>query len=304
VAVLVMILALAPRVTAETGRTLGGYRFVPVSKIADPFITHHFGNATGVSIASNVEVPLLITDTTPPDTLANLSGDLLFIDARFAYQHVVHPRVAIGVVAGGLSRLGTSGEALLSQGVSATTSFGLGTKIELWRRENMLLSGLIDLMSGSILVVDLVSFVEDAIESGLENASIITTEQATTIEGSLAYAWAFNTWSGMTALGQLGYSEGDLRSDELLWRFAGAGSVDFGQRDQAPIGLAIGLDVDRLTPSSLAGSTAFSIGGGVHYTGREDLNLGLEVAWHHFRQVTRDITIDPVSFDLVLKYFF
>ncbi len=49
------------------GRTLGGYRFIPASRIQDPFITTYFGNVTGGSVASDIDVPILILETTPPD---------------------------------------------------------------------------------------------------------------------------------------------------------------------------------------------------------------------------------------------
>ncbi len=68
--------------------------------------------------------------------------------------------------------------------------------------------------------------------------------------------------------------------------------------------MLIAADVDHLSPKSVSGGTAFQIGGGVFYTGREDINLGLEIAWMRFEQALRDVTIYPVSFDLVLRYFF
>jgi hypothetical protein len=298
-----LVLIPGPSMGAE-GRTLGGYRFIPASKVEDPFITHHFRNSTGVSIASNVDVPIIIINTTPPDTLLSLNGNLLFVGANFGYQHVVHPRVAVHVFAGALSRIGTSGQALLSQGVTALTSSGLGTTVELWRNERVLLSGLLNVGHGQALVVNLVKFAEDVIESGPENASILTTDEGGTIDGGLALAWAPNPWSGVTAFGQIGYSRIETRDDDLLWRLAGTGSVDFGQRDQAPVGLLLTVDIDRLKPKSVAGGTAVAIGGGIFYTGREDINLGLEIHWMRFTQFARDVTIHPMSFDLVLRYYF
>ena len=52
---------------AQEGRTLGGYRFIPVSFVADPFITRHFRNATGIATASNVDIPIIIIERTPPE---------------------------------------------------------------------------------------------------------------------------------------------------------------------------------------------------------------------------------------------
>jgi hypothetical protein len=300
-----LVLALIPRASlGAEGRTLGGYRFIPANKIDDPFITHYFRNSTGVSIASDVDVPVIVVPGTPPDTLLSLNGNLLFVGATFGYQHVVHSRVAAHVSARGLTRIGTSGEALLSQGVSALTSSELGATIELRRSERMLLSGLLNLGYGQALIVNLVKFAEDVAAGDIENASILTTDEGGTVDGGLAFAWAPNSWSGVTALGQIGYSDIDTRDDDVLWRLAGTYSVDFGQRDQAPVGLLIAVDADRLQPKSVAGGTTLSIGGGVLYTGREDINLGLEITWMRFTQALQDVTVYPMSFDLVLRYFF
>ncbi len=201
---------------AAEGRTLGGYRFIPASTIEDPFVTHYFRNSTGVSIASNVDVPIIVIEGPPPDTLLSLDGNLLFIGVTFGYQHVVHPRVAVHVLADVISRLGTSGQALLSQGVTALTAGGLGTTVELWRSERVLLSGLLDVGYGQALAVDLVQFANDIIAGDIENASILVTDKGGTIDGGLAFAWAPNPWSGVTAVGQIGYSEIETRSDDVL----------------------------------------------------------------------------------------
>jgi hypothetical protein len=200
--------------------------------------------------------------------------------------------------------VGTSGEALLAQGVSALMDVGLGTTVELWRNRRVLLSGLVDLNFGNALFIDLVKFAEDVVEVGPEDASILTTDNGATASGGLGAAWAPNGWSGITVIGQVGYSKIETREDDILWRLAGSGSIDFGQNDKTPVGLLLTFDVDRLRPKSVAGGTAVGIGFGIFYTGHEDLNLGIEGEWSHFPQLARDITINPVSYDLVLRYYF
>jgi hypothetical protein len=69
----------------------------------------------------------------------------------------------------------------------------------------------------------------------------------------------------------------DWAKDELLWRLAAAATADFGQRGNAPVGLSLSLKADKLDPAAFVSRVVFGIGGGVHYTGRDDLNLGLEL---------------------------
>lgn len=301
--VLTVILLCSGTSMAGEGRTLGGYRFIPSLRVEDPFVTHHFQNSTGISIASNVDVPILVYGT-PPDTLLSLSGSVFYVGPTFSYQHVVHHRAAVRISARVTSRVGTSGEALLSQGVSALMDAGLGTTVELWRNQSVLLSGLLDFGFGKALLVDLIGFAEEVVTVGPEEASILTTDNGATTSAGLGAAWAPNGWSGVTVIGQLGYSKIETRDDDMLWRIAGSGSVDFGQNDKAPIALLITMDVDRLRPRPVAGGTAVGVGFGIFYTGREDLNLGIEGQWSHFPQSTHDITINPASFDLVLRYYF
>jgi len=302
---LLIATAITPRsVLGVEGRTLGGYRFIPAARISDPFITTHFGNTVGVSVASDINVPVVLLDTTPPDTLFSLQGNLLFVRAVFGFQYAFNPIVTARIRAAGASRVGTSGEAMLSQGVSVLTDFGLGTTIKLWEREDILVSGTADVGSGAGLLVDLVQFAEEVIENGPENASVVRTVDGVLLDAGLSAAWAINHYSGVTATGLLGYHSMETRREDLAWRLATSGSVDFGQNDKAPVGLLLFLDWDNLTVRSAAAGTAFSLGGGVFYTGREDLNLGLEITWSRFTQVTRDVKINPISFDLVLKYFF
>lgn len=302
--VAVLAACLTSESQAEKGRTLGGYRFIPANQIQSPFITTNFTSVTGVAIASGVDVPFLIINTTPPDTLINLEGDLLFIAAHFGYEYAVDPRVALRLRLNAVSRLGTSGQAMLSQGISVLKGGELGGTVELWRRERMLLSGLLDVRWADALAVDLVQFVEDVVANGPENASIVTTVDGVSITGGVAFAWAANPWSGTTAVLQLGENNLETSADGLLWRLAGTASVDFGQNDKAPIGLLLTLDIDELKPQSENSGTDVGVGLGVFYTGREDFHLGIEAEWSRIRQVTRDVTINPTTFDLVLRYYF
>lgn len=87
--------ALPPPVLAEEGRLLGGYRFIPSSAVADPFIATHFRSATGLASTSNVDIPLLVLEGPPPDTLLSLEGNFLFVTAEADYAQVVHPKVLV-----------------------------------------------------------------------------------------------------------------------------------------------------------------------------------------------------------------
>jgi hypothetical protein len=289
---------------AEEGRTLGGYRFVPSSFVEDPFITTHFDNYTGLAIASNVEFPILVIPTEPPTTLLELNGDFLFVVANFEYQHAVHPRVALHVAGGGASRVGTSGQALLSQGVTAIYNAQLGAIVELWRNDTVLLSASADAGYANGLVVDFVQFAIDIISENYMNASLVKVDDGAAANAALRAAWALNSWTGLLGIGQVGISNIGNASDEALWRFATAGSFDFGQRGNAPVGLQLSLDVDRLKPQAANIKTSVGIGFGVYYTGREDFNIGFEFQVARWPLENWDTVAYPTSSGLSLRYYF
>jgi hypothetical protein len=289
---------------AEEGRVLGGYRFIPTSGLVDPFITQHFRNAIGVSFASDVDVPLIIIEDTPPDTLLSLQGSLMFILVELEYQHVVHRRVALNVLMRGASRVGTSASSLIAQGISATLGWSVGTTVELWHNDSVLLSGIANLDVSRVLLIDLVQFAEDVVAGNTENASLLVTTTGGTFDVGLSAAWAVNPWSGVVGVARAGYADTDQVNTDLVWRLAGAYSMDFGQRGQAPIGLLAKVEADRLNQQVATNNATFSVGVGVFYTGREDINIGAELDWSQLPLINRDIVINPFSINFVLRYFF
>jgi hypothetical protein len=190
--------------------------------------------------------------------------------------------------------VGTSGQALLSQGVTVLKVIDLGGTVELWRNDRVLLSAALKFGFIDGLVIDFVKFAEDVIEGNIENATIINTVDGGTVDGGINAAWALNHWAGITGVAHVGSADVEGLSGELRWRLAAAGTV----------GVGLSFDVDHLTPSTVEAGTAVGVGLGVHYTGRDDLNLGLELRWSRLPLQGWDTTAYPVSFGLALSYYF
>jgi hypothetical protein len=302
--VLVGALAIPGPAMAEKGRTLGGYRFVPMSNIKDPFIVTRFDSYTGIATASDVEFPVIVIPTEPPDTLLSLNGNFLFVVAQFNFSYAVHPRVMLSLDAGGASRVGTSGQALISQGVTALKVVGVGAVVELWRNDRFLVSGMLDVGFADGIVIDFIQFVEEILDGNVENPSIINEIDGGTVDGGFSAALALNEWAGITGTGQIGAADVEGISDELRWRVTVAGSVDFGQRGNAPVSLALEFDADRLKPGTMGTSTSVGLGLGVYYTGREDLNLGVEIRGSRLPLQNWDTVAYPKSYGLAVIYFF
>ena len=270
----------------------------------DPFITTHFGNRTGISTASNVQVPLIILDTEPPDTLFSLNGDLLFILSRFDFQYAVHPRVALRVAGGGASRIGTSSESIFSQGVTAAMNVSAGTTIKLLESERVLLSFSADVVGGNSLYINLAKYVADIIDDGVTTSRLLQKDNLVVVDAGLRVGWAPGEWYGLTTAGRIGHADHAAGNEGLVWGVGMTMSADFGQRGNAPIGLSASVSVDQIEPRTLVAEESLLAGLGVYYTGRDDLNLGVEVEWVRLPLIDPDITVNPVTTSLVFRYFF
>ena len=289
---------------AEEGRVLGGYRFLPSTVVADPFLTSHFRNFTGIATAQNVTVPFVIIDGPPPDTLFTLGGDLLYVNARFEYQQRVHSRWAVRLKGGGASRVGTNGQAIISQGVTAIFTIAGGATYLLRQSERWNLSATGDVGFGSGLKIGLLEFLDDYLLGGNDTASLVQTSDGVTYHLGLRAAWAPRTWWGLTALGEYGGTNTDSFLSDTVWRFGATASMDFRQRGGVPLGILGIVNVDHLTQSAETIGTSVTLGLGFFYTGREDFAIGLESSWARIPLEDRDVVVKPSSTGLGLRYYF
>jgi len=303
--VLIATLAAAPAWgQAEDGRTLGGYRFIPSTSVQDPFINTQFRSFTGMAWANDIKIHSIYIDTDPPTEIFSVRGDFLFVVAEFKYQLKVHPRIALAVGGGGASRVGTTGTALLSQGVTAATDINLTGLVKIWDNDKVMLSGALYYEYYSGLLLDFVGFAEDIAEGDYLGASLVNELIGSSYDAGLRAAWAVGSWGGVTAVGQLGGTTIDTYEDELRWRVAAGGSVDFGQRGNAPVGLSLEFEYDELGAQLVNGEYSAGIGVGVFYTGREDLNLGVELGGSYIPIRDSDIIVRPMGFGMSIHYFF
>ena len=288
---------------AADGRTVGEYSFIPTSQVRDPFITTHFSSLTGASYAPDTDLPPIIVPSTPPDTIAAPSGEYLFILLQAEYQHAFGQRATVRASYSGASRVGTTGEALLSQGLSALFGFELGTTIALWNPDRFLLSALVDASYSKAMVVDVLGFADDVAND--EPASLLLAEDRTLITPGLALAWAFNEWSGLTAAGNIGATNGSQTGSNTAWRASVAASADFAQRGQAPVGVLGSFEANS-TPELAGDDTATSttVGLEVVYTGREELVVGGQLTWSDVPLPYGDRSANATSLSLVFRYFF
>lgn len=290
---------------ANEARTLGDYRFIPTPQVRDPFITTHFRNLTGVAVAIGLDLPPVILPTVPPDTLLTVNGDFIFVVMELEYQYAFGDRATLRASFVGASRVGTSGSSILSQGVTATWGGQIGTTVALWRSDRALLSAIGDIWRAKVLVIDLVGYVQDIVDGNEAAPSLVKTEDRTSFLPGLSGAWAINRWSGLAANAQIGVANGTKTDSNTIWKVGASGSIDFEQRGQAPVGLLASFEANE-TPALVERESTVSttVGLGIFYTGRDDLNLGGEINWSDIPLDYQDVSANPVTFSAVFSYFF
>jgi len=291
---------------ANAQRTLGGHIFLPSSTVPDPFINSFFRSATGLSIASDIELPVIIIDDGggAPDTLFSLNGDLLFITAGVELQSAVGERWALSFAGFGASRIGTSGASMLSQGVTAIFGGNLGVLFRLWQNDRAMVSLDADVGYLSGLAVNIGEFLEAWLVQGASTASLVNTDGGTNLTVGARAAWAANQWIGIKANGLVGTSALDVGDDDFIWKLGAAADFDFKQKGSAPIGIVGTFELDGLRISSVPVGTA--VGGtlGLFYTGEERFIIGLETGVTKIPYKDPSVNAYPVSFRLALRYFF
>lgn len=302
---LLLLLTLADFASGQDpdARTLNGYRFPPPSGLGEPFLTNHFSMSTQVSHVPDVDIAVLEIGTTPPDTLFELSGDLLYVGATIGYQRRIHPRWAVRAGIGGGSRVGSNSQAILAQGVRATTAGELGVAWQGWRHETWLMTLDVRGIGGTGIGVDLVRWITQFVEKSTA-AGLVSSEHILGGDAGVNLAWAPVAWAGATALGRVGISNGGSRDRQALWKAGVAGSVDWRRRGGPSVGNRLSLEFDRLSLDRSSTGTDFGISFGTYYTGQENVSIGLELGWRRTRILPRDILVHPLSATVTVRNYF
>jgi hypothetical protein len=134
---------------------------------------------------------------------------------------------------------------------TALTHIELGALAELWHNDRIMLAGAVEGGFSNGLIVDFVWFAGDIIDGDYRSASLVRQSDGASFGAGLRAASAVSGWGGITAIGQIGGTTIDPYKDELRWRLAANGSVDFGQRGNAPVRLSLSVDYDELTAQTL-----------------------------------------------------
>jgi hypothetical protein len=298
-----------------SARQLGGHTFMPVLGIVGPFATTSFGTFLTVGAGStHGSVTLQVPGSSrPPQTF---SGEVSYavIGGIFGYEYAFLPGFSARLVLSETIYSGTTGAAAAVVGTNVRLGADFGLTGGLTIGDSLRVSAVFDAASApriGLLLGPAVKAAYDSCAMGLTECSfdfgkLFESENVLTLTPGVAAAWAPFAPLGVT--GNVSYvnSRIDTEGSESGYDALSFGAaVDFDLHEISAIALGIQATWNSLV--SIAGSDAFSftdLGGGVFYTGVDNLSLGVQFVNRRFRVVPEvDVSWSTFVASLGLRYY-
>ena len=286
--------------------TLKGHKFLINSNLESPFIESYIQTNMGVAQTVDIEIPPIVIDS---QEVVQLKGELFYTNLKLEFQQAIRDWMAFRVNFGIFGRAGTEGGTLLSQGVNLSIGYELGWLFNLYRSKDFLLSGSLNVYNNSITLIDIKDFAQEIIDSGRITASnkFIKTVPSLKAGTTISSAYTINKSFGVLGNVSINYGETVDRSAKNKWfvNYGGAVDYDLLPKNSVPIGFLVGfyhrglpITTDELI--SEPNNILFQI----NYTGRKDLNLGLEGNYQFYKPEGFENSIKFLVMNLNLTYFF
>jgi hypothetical protein len=306
------IAATSPR---PAGRELGGHIYMPVLGIVGPFATTSFGTFLTMGAGSTQgSLTLQVPGSSQPQTFngkvsyAALGGIVGF---EFAFLRDVSARVLITETL----YTGTTGAAAAVVGTNARLGGNLGLTAGLPIGHSVRVAGVFDMNyvpRFGLLLGPAVKDAYDSCSTGLTDCrfdfgKLFQQQNVLRLTPGLAAAWTPTKSLGLTANVSYSYSSVDTKGsgvvNEGAMSFGAALDFDFRSITTVPVGLQALWNTEATLEEG--GVSSFSdLGGGVFYTGRKELALGLQLVTRRFRVVPQvDVSWNTIMAMAGLRYY-
>jgi hypothetical protein len=284
---------------------LAGHTFMPTTLSTSPFIRTQILNATGVGGAPKIELdPIIIGDTEIPVN----TGDMIFVVVSFAYRHAIKTWLGLNARLDVSARIGKKKDGFLAQGVTSIQGFNIGWLVKLKKTRSTMLSGTLGIWNAETRFINIVDFLEEIIETGIDADAKIT-RKFTSLRGGagLAFAWGISPLVGLNAFAQAGYGESIDARNKNEWFLKLNSTVDFdlAKKTAIPLHIGVGYGFDTFSEfgddiSENLNTILFRIG----YLHADAFSIGLEssTARLPLRKENRTLSLSTVVINL--RYYF
>ena len=292
-------------------RTLGGHTFVPMELLGDPFTGTYVRNSTGGGMAVGLKLPI-------PDLEGGVRGyvesDIGFITIGLEYQQNITRWLAFRVGGSGGARLGTSVEALLAEGATATFGYNLGLAAQAVRTERLAISVSADMVPNKVYGISPLDFARSVIEHGLDSASsLLNKANGRRLFLGVRPAYTLKPWLGLQGQFEIGPNRAQEEGD--------SGKVEAEDtKTQTTYGLGASINLMGVSNTPIGFNVAFQhkqgiIGGdisggadtwnfGIYYTARRAFIVGFDILSSSIGQTLVEDDINLIGGRLTLRYDF
>jgi hypothetical protein len=288
---------------------LNGHVFQPTNLVAGPFTTTSFATymilAVGTTDAS----------TTIGDQTFSGSMEYAGVGGYASYEHAFLEHFSARLWMSDLVFSGTSGRSIVVIGTEVAAGFGAGATASLKLSDALRLGLLVDVSFTPNLALTIGEALGDVIDScsapagcDVDSGTAISIQKATTVQPSVALAWAPFAPLGITAnvaYVHLEPNDTDSSSAADGMQLSSAVDFDLGPAVGVPLGLQAAVAWTFPTGSSESLQHLTDVGLGFYYTGRPDLAVGLQLLARRF-QIVEAARTDWSAYLLTigLRYYF
>ncbi len=286
--------------------SLKGHKFIINSNISSPFIQTYIENRIGAGQTIDLDIP---TIRLSGGEVVQLKGELVFTALNFEYQQKIRDWMAFNASMVVSGRLGNKAGSLISEGVNFLAGYQFGWLFKVYQNKDMMLSASLDVTNNSVTLIDLERFVQGIIDSGkiTRDNQLVREIPALRAGGGLRGSYAFNSTFGFTGFLNLrnGESEDRNNSNQWFFNFGLAFDADLMPKQKVPIGFLLGFySLDFAGAADALENDPKNFIFQINYTGKDDLNLGLELNYQTYKPVNYDRSIKFANIAFGLKYFF
>lgn len=263
---------------------LFGHNFSITSQTKSPFTGTYLQMNMGIGQTVGLDLPQIQIDSNI--IVTGRVGSITLTDLKIEYQAKLNNWLAFWLNYEIYGRLGTQPRTIFSQGINISTGYEFGWLFKLYEDKRSLLSGSISATNTSYTILNLSSFIKKVIENGglTPDNKIVQTIPSLSVVAGLRYAYAFNKSFGLIALLEGGSGESLNKTDGDKFILNGGATFDYDllPASNVPIGFSLGYYQNTFSILSEEKiSTPQNIIAQISYTGKPDLNLGIEFfyAW-------------------------
>lgn len=304
--IFVLVVVFASSIVAQAQDSpapqLGDHIFVPVTSLAEPFITTHV--QTTISVGKTINATIPVYDIENDEAVRSAKADLFVAGIGFRFQHAAKEWLAVRLGLGTFGRLGTDTSSLLADGVTGSLGYDLGWQVRLYRAEKFILSGSMALGNQSATFINLLDWAEGLISG--EGVPLVRSRNSLRGSGELHAGWGISRRFGLLGTFGMIYGESfdgkgqnDWKKDARL-----AVSYDLVHDIKIPLGLA-------LTGGHYESDTAGGARQGVWFwsarlaaQGRKDFSIGLDLSTSYFESPRHGSKLQVSQISIDMRYYY